>query len=1096
MSIGYFVVNFPAQTLYPTFYMMLRPACLSLVPLVFMYFIFFSMQAQVQDSIVFQHIKNGMPQNSATVLFEDSYGFLWVGTPTGLNKYNGRNFELFENEQNSITNGYINTLYEAQTNLYVGTNQGLSFYDRGLNRIMPFSFKAPAKELESKNIRAIAKTDSLLWLGTNSYGLYKYNMETGAVKQFLVNEALVIDRRADNLILKILPLSGKRLLVVSSFKIFIMDHDLRVLNALASDEFLNVAVQSDADRFLIGTGKGTLLQLCVYPDSEFQIGKKSISPGFPILALARDADNTIWMGTENDGLYTYSDQQDSLQKFELDPSSPSTISSNSIWSLLKMRNNVMWMAPFKKGLSFYDPEYYKFKHITTQPLLKNTLSNALVNCFSEDTDGNLWIGTDGGGLDHWNRKTGVFENYSLGRGNFGSNVVLSLLPVQSNALWVGTWSNGMLIFDPQRKTYKKWDTTNSFLLSNNVSDLLQDSKGRIWILSLFGGVQVYDPRTGKHDNIVLRSDVDSAEINTVFRVMEDANGTIWIGTQTSGVLRLVENKDGWSTFHYHNTSQQRKLSNNFVNAIVQDVEGSVWVGTHNGLNKYDSKTDSFSFLTKTDGLSNNGIKAIMDGADGHLWLSTDAGITDYDKYTGETVKYTVSDGLQANEFNPGAVLMTGTGEFVFGGVNGFNIFSPGDIKKRTDVPELFISELRVFNVPVLPNDASGILQKDISMVDSVAFNYDHSVLNFRFNALTFRHPEAVSYAYFLDGFETDWKTMGNNPNATYTNLNPGAYTLRIKSTNSDGIWVDNEKQLQIYIKPPFWKTIWFRSLLTGFILLGIYWIYHLKVSRIQRTREQLEKLVVKRTKQLQNQKDKLAAVADELATKNEEIQRFTFAVSHDLKGPLNNIKSIADLIPNEVALNTSSNLKEYLRLIGVCYDIMDKLITDISEIARLGKIENKYELLDTNEIIGLASSMISGKLDMQKVKIEIEEDLPAIYGDRNRMIQVFGNFLDNAVKYMEGRKNPEIRISCQTNDDFNTFLIRDNGSGLNAQALNKIFTPFERFHSNVKGTGLGLYMIQQIAISHGGRISATSDGEGKGSVFHLILPKAAKASAR
>ncbi len=1047
------------------------------------------LQALAQENYDFQHIRNGMPQNSATVLFEDSLGFLWVGTPTGLNKYNGRNFELFEKEQDSFTNGYINALYEAQSDLYIGTNQGLSFYDRRLNFIKPFEFKQPAKSLESKNFRAIAKTDSLLWLGTYAHGLYRYNMETGAVKQFLVNEELVINKAADNLILKIIPLSGKRLLVISSSSIFVMDRELNLLKTLPSDEFLNVAYQSGGDSFLIGTGNGSLIQLSVRPDSEMQISKRSISPGFPILALSKDEDNTIWIGTENDGLYMYSEQADVLRHFEPNPIFTSSISSNSIWSLLKTRNNVMWMAPFKKGLSFYDSEFHKFKHITTQPLLSNTLSNSIINCFSEDSDGNLWIGTDGGGLDHWNRNTGAFDNYSLVSGNFGSNVILSLLQVDSDELWAGTWSNGVVIFDPKRKTYENWNTTNSFLLSDNISDLLQDSKGRIWMVNLFGGVQIYDPKTKKHQNIVLRSDMDGAEISTVYKIMEDSDGVIWIGTQTSGLLRLQENETGWTTFHYYNTAKKRKLSNDFVNAIVQDIEGTVWVATHNGLNKYNKETDTFSFISKSDGLNNNTIKAIIDDTKGSLWLSSDAGLTKYNSLTNETVNYIKKDGLQANEFNPSASFITSDGEYVFGGINGFNIFKPEDIKKRTDVPELFISELRIFNTPVLPNDDFGILQQDISMVDSIQFNYDHSVIDFRFNALTFRHPEAVQYAYFLEGFETDWKDMGNNPEATYTNLNPGTYTLRIKSTNGDGIWVDNEKQLHVYVKPPFWDTTWFRLLLITFILLIISLVYFLKMRRIQRTQQNLERLIVERTAELEYQKDKLVEVADELAVKNEEIQRFTFAVSHDLKGPLNNIKIITGLIPKELEMKTSSNLKEYLRFIDGCYDIMNELIADISKIAKLGKIENNNELLNTNEIIGLAGTMISGKLDMQKTVLHVQDDLPTIYGDRNRMIQVFGNFLDNAVKYMGNQPNPEISISCESKDGFNTFLIKDNGLGLNEQALTKIFTPFERFHAKVKGTGLGLYMIQQIANSHGGQIKVVSGGEGKGSTFKLILPK-------
>ncbi|MFD0796140.1 two-component regulator propeller domain-containing protein [Maribacter chungangensis] len=1029
-----------------------------------------------------------MPQNSATVLFEDSYGFIWVGTPNGLNKYNGTNFELFENSSNIYTNRYITSLYESQSNLYIGTNQGLSLYDRDLNLIQPFDFKPEGAKLNTRNIRAIAKVDSLLWLGTFSNGLYKYNTNTGETNQFLVSEKLVIDNKTDNLIIKIVPLSGKRLLVIASSKIFILDYDLQILKTISSDEFLNVAVNVDAQNFLIGTGQGSLIKLTVHPDGSLETKHKKIAPNYPVLSLARDRDEAIWIGTENNGLYRYNESTETLDHFKTDIASPNSIPNNSIWALLNTKNNVMWLAPYKKGLSFYDPEYYKFKKITQKPWIDNTINNGIINCFNEDNKGNLWIGTDGGGLNYWDRSTDTFTYFSLNESNFPSNVILTLLKVDVDELWVGTWANGMVVFNTKNKTYETWDTTNSFLLSNNISDLMRDHKGRIWIVNLFGGLQVYDPKTGHYEKITLISDVDNAEINTVYKVAEDAQGNIWIGTQTSGILKLTESEKGWSTTHYHSISASRKLSNDFVNVILQDAESNVWAGTNAGLDKYDLENDTFvSRFVETEKAT--AVKAIIEGTQDALWLSSDNGIYKYIKQNDSIVHYVENDGLQANEFNASSSFKTATGEFVFGGINGFNLFDPDNIKKRTDVPELVISGLNIFNEPVLANDDFDVLDKDISRLDSIQFNYDHSVINFNFNALTFRHSKAVNYAYFLEGFETDWNYVGTNANATYTNLNPGSYTFRVKSTNSDGIWVPNEKQLFIVVQPPYWQTTWFRLLVLTLIILSISLAYHIKMRSIQKRQQELETLIEERTKELQYQKDKLAEVADELSVKNEEIQRFTFAVTHDLKGPLNNIKSIATLIPNEVAGASSSNLKKYLGLIDVCYDIMNKLITDISLIAKLGKIENNYEVLDANEIIALAQKMNSENLEMGQVTLQVDDSLPKIYGDRNRMIQVFGNFLDNAVKYMGNQPQPHIRVHSHSHGEYVTFLVEDNGSGMNTDALKRLFTPFERFHSSVKGTGLGLYMVRQIAVAHGGQITATSQGEGKGTTFRLVLPK-------
>jgi signal transduction histidine kinase len=348
----------------------------------------------------------------------------------------------------------------------------------------------------------------------------------------------------------------------------------------------------------------------------------------------------------------------------------------------------------------------------------------------------------------------------------------------------------------------------------------------------------------------------------------------------------------------------------------------------------------------------------------------------------------------------------------------------------------------------------------------------------------------VHYAYFLDGFETEWNYVGNNPSATYTNLDPGEYTLSMKSTNSDGVWIDNELDIYIHILPPFWGTWWFRSLVVVLILLSFYSAYNIKLRNIKKNQRRLESKIAERTKELQHQKDKLVEAANELESKNEEIQRFTFAVSHDLKSPLSNIQGIAGLIPMEIEMKDFPNVEEYLGFIDVSCNNMNELISDITEIARLGKIENKNEVLNTNKLLKLERNLISPRLRTGNIQLNIADNLPDIYGDRKRIIQVFGNLLDNAIKYMGDQPNPIITIAAEENGDTNSFLVRDNGSGMDKHSLKKLFSAFERFHSDVKGTGLGLYMIKQIAVSHGGTIIAESDGKGKGTTFKLILPNA------
>ncbi|WP_430428386.1 ligand-binding sensor domain-containing protein [Maribacter litoralis] len=1061
--------------------------------LAFLLFILISFSAYSQslEPLKFHHIQDGMSQSSATKLLEDRYGFIWVGTRNGLNKYDGKDFEIFRkstDNKTGLSHEYVVELYEDGENLLIGTNEGLNLYDRSLNIVTPFPFINEGLHIKDRSFQSVARINGELWLGTESAGLYKYNENTGKISHLaLDNDKLEVVNPRINKIHKIIPLDANRVLIISSYNIIVTNNNLEILNEVQEIENIISAISLEDNNFLLGTNNGSLIRLNVSLTSKIEKDKKQVSPGFGIRSLAKNLDNEFWIGTENNGLYIYSNELEFIRHLEYHVSKPNSISGNSIWSILCTRNGTMWVAPYKSGLNFYDPEYFKFNHINSDPFNPKSLSNKLVNCFIEDANGNFWIGTDGGGLNYWNRALDTFEHYALKNKTLNTNVVLSILQNKEDELWLGTWTNGITVFNTKTKKFKELNTENSFLNSNIIVDFLKDKKGLIWIINYFAGVQVYDPNTNSHKNVILKSDVDGVEINSIYQIFEDNLGKMWIGTLNSGLFKLTENNGTWTTTHY---STHNSLSNNFVNTIIQDSEGTLWVGTQGGLNRYNAENDSFKAITKSEGLRNDAIKGIIDDTYNHLWLSTENGIIRYDTCTGDFINYDVDEGLQAKEFIASSTLTTSKGEYVFGGINGFNIFTANDVEKRKDTLTLYVSGLKIYNKPVLPNDEFGILKKNISQVDTLTFSYDQSVINIDFKALTFRHPESVNYAFYLDGFEKEWNYVGNTPTATYTNLNAGEYTLKMKSTNSDGVWTDNEIDLTLIITPPYWQTWWFNLLMVALLLLLFYVAYYIKLRTIKKNQRRLELKVVERTTELQDQKDKLLKAADDLETKNQEIQRFTFAVSHDLKSPLSNIKGLASLIPTEMPIEEHPLVAEYLGLIDVSCNNMNELISDITEIARLGKIENKNELLNTNEILDLSKKLIKSKLEKKNINLTIADNLPDIFGDRNRIIQVFGNFLDNAVKYMGDQPNPQITVDFEDTVKTNTFLVRDNGLGISQADLKKLFTPFERFHQNVEGTGLGLYMVKKIAISHGGSITAESAGKEEGTTFKLILPKA------
>lgn len=1047
---------------------------------------------QNQTNISFQHLPGGLSQSSANIIYEDSYGYLWIGTRNGLNKYDGKNFQIYEqalDRKTGLTNGYIEDIYEDDNRqLYTATVQGLNIYDREIDLLKAYPFVGEGKKIALKHFYSVIKSTDFLWLGTTN-SLFKYHITTGKTKEFKY-QATANSLIKTNFFVKIVPLNNEKTLVIIDNDIWILNNDLHVLSKLHENQRIRSVIQQSSSQFLIGLHNGELIELKIKSDNSLHVERKNISNGYPILSLAIALNGDYWIGSENDGLYIYSKSTKQITNLKHDNTNINSIASNSIWSIYN-NNGIMWLGPYKKGLSFYDPIYHKFKHTKSEPFDSQSLNNNNINCFIEDindTNDHLWIGTDGGGLNYWDKTTNSFEKYSLENKKLNTNVILCILQDKENKLWLGSWGKGITIFDTRNNDYEVLTKENSFLLSNNVFNLMMDSKGLIWIATFHGGLQVYNPKTKTHKNIDLNKNFNNTNVSTITTITEDKSGNIWVGTQISGLYKLVETNEEWHYKKYNSLSKDQIISNDFINTIVEDSEGVLWVGTQAGLNKYNATTDSFLSITRKNGLKNDAIKGIIEDANHLLWLSTGNGIIHYNPKSTASINYDINDGLQGNEYNSNSFYKTKNNEMIFGGSNGFNLFQAKNIEKRDDKPKVYITSLKIFNKPVRVDDGSKLLKRHISQVDSITISYDKDVIDFEFNALTFRHPDKVNYAYFLDGFETKWNYVGHKKNATYTNLEPGKYILRIKSSNSDGIWNKKETTLHITITPPFWDTWWFQLLMIVLLISSIYLVHYLRLRNIKIYQLILEKEIDERTKQLQEQKKELKKIADELTLKNKEIQRFTFAVSHDLKSPLSGIKGLSNLISMDLVIKDYPELEQYLEMINISCDTMNNLIGDITKIAKIGKIENNNEILDVNEIIALSTTLVKGKLKVAKVKLVVEENLPNIYGDRNRIIQVFGNLLDNAIKYMGDQQKGVVYIKAQQSEEKIQFSVSDNGSGMEEKSLKKLFSPFQRFHSNVKGTGLGLYMIKQIIESHNGSIYAESEGTGKGTTFYVILP--------
>ncbi len=1058
------------------------------IRLVFILFASACMRGQIDvNEISFQKVLGEISESSITEILEDRNGFLWIGTTNGILKYDGSSFQNFDAYYNeSRVNNFVKEIYEGDSGiLYVGTYNGLNFYDETLGVLKRYPFKGESEFINKTDINALLETKNYLWVGTTKNGLFRYNLNTGKVRRLFFNTK---DFDYGN-VLYISKYGNNHYVVINRNAAYVINHDMAIISSVKLSNIKSVKRVS-SNQFLLGSFDGFFSELKI--GVNFKINKQNSRKitDYRISALEEDASGNIWLASENGGVFILSRESKAMFHLQNTSEDPDVLPNNSIWSIYKASNGVMWLGSFKRGLCFYDKEYLKFKHEKKNKPIKSSLSNNIATCFLEDKNKNIWIGTDGGGLNYWDRNKKTYTHYSLDNGKLNTNVVLSIVR-KDNELWIASWADGITIFDMDSKEYRVMNVENSSLSSKFLENLLKDNHGNIWIATFRGGLHKYNSITDRLEKIHLVMDGRVLNPTQVITVFEDNLGDIWLGSHGDGVIRLKNENDIWKVANQYKVRSEEEISisSDFVNVIHQDQNGLLWVGTDSGLNKYSTKSNLFIRIEEPEELKNISIESIEHDEKGSLWLGTNKGLKKYNPFDNELISYNTSDGVQGANFNSSSSYKLSSKELVFGGSNGFNVFYPNKIKKRKDKPQLYISKLKIQNKQVYPNDEFGVLKKTISKTDTLSLDYTHNVINFEFTTVTYRNPEKVSYAYFLEGFEDDWNYVGNKNDVTYTNLDPGKYKLHVKSTNSDGLWVGNEKTLCLEVIPPFWQALWFKVLTIGLLLVVGYLIYYSRTRSVIRNQKKLKKEIALRTKELQLQKDKLMDVADELSFKNEEIQRFAFSVSHDLKSPLSNIRTITELIQMEFSEKDLPLIEKYMEMIDVSCETMTDLIADITRVARIGKIKNNKEMLDTNRMVKLSRVMINTKFEEQNVALIIKESLPKIYADRNRIIQVFSNLFDNSIKYMGNQKNPIIEIKFEENNETVTLFVSDNGSGMDNKSLKKLFSPFERFHSGTNGSGLGLYMIKQIINSHGGTISATSEGKGKGATFIVTLPK-------
>jgi ligand-binding sensor domain-containing protein/signal transduction histidine kinase len=823
-------------------------------------------------------LDEGLSQSVVNAILQDRQGFLWVGTDDGLNRYDGYNFKIYKPDTNnffSISDRSITALAEdEQGNIWIGTRQG------GLNRYDPVSGKfyhyfhdsQNNESIASNQISALEIDENGLWIGTNN-GLDFLNFERNTFTHYndtiespirLGNNFVTALLKDSNGLLWIGTVSGGvNVLDLENSRVVVYKHTKNVTTSLSHNRVFSFAKGANGEVW-VGTANG--LNRFIPSEKYFirYLTTEDISDTFSgsiIYTVFVDQVGGVWVGTNN-GLSRYDINAKRFFYYKHEPVVLNSLSNNIVYSIYEDASGVLWVGTFGGGLNKYNRQQDRFAYYRHNPEDTNSLSGNLIFAILADPKGYIWIGTLDAGLNRFDPQSEKFVRFKHDAKNpesLSGNNIISLYADRQGTLWIGT-GNALNRYDPIKNTFENFqpsanttDETTRFA----IFAMYEDTFGNFWVGSN-RGLLIFDRATSTFKKYESRS-TESLSNKKINVILQDKNQNLWIGTSDDGLKRIDLVGDEIISYRF-NPEDASALGSNVVLCIYEDKNGTLWVGTHGGgLSRYNPATDSFTHFTENEGLPSNVIYGILEDEKGNLWLSTNFGLSRFSP-TDETFRnFTANDGLQSNEFNQNAFAKGMDGTMYFGGINGINIFEPREIIDNPFSPKLALTSFALSGTPFVQENLT------TEYLQTITLKWPQDSFEFEFVAFAYEQPSQNQYSYMLEGFDEDWINTVNQRNGRYTNLPGGTYTLHLRGTNSDGVWSDQIQSIEIIVVPPYWETWWFRSLLVVFFGVAIVGALRWRVKSIENKNQELERLVRKRTTDLEKRTVEIEALyqADE-----------------------------------------------------------------------------------------------------------------------------------------------------------------------------------------------------------------------------------------
>lgn len=1008
------------------------------------------------------NIEQGISQSTIEDIFQDSEGYIWLGTNDGLNRYNGYEFKIYNYEeyQNSIShNGITDITEDKYGNIWVNTVSGVNKINKKTEKISNYT-EINGKIKEDSTTEIIVTKDNNILVGTYE-GLNIYNAKEDRFDIILEQKGGILS----SCIYSIDEDINGNIWIGTELGLNKLSKDFKVLETYPSEsEIYNIFCDDENGFVWAGSDSSGLLKI----DTKTKEVKQYINniedlnslPANQVGVIIRDSKGNLWVGTTN-GLARYNEKNDSFDVYKNKVYDKNSLVYNDVRSIIEDREGVLWVGTYS-GISIFDTES-SIKYYNAGLDDGYLLSENMVHGIYEDDEGYLWVGSRTKGVNIIDRENNTSKSINMENNNVIQSNSINDITGYKDFIFVAT-DAGVLKINKKENTIQNYNLEDG-LIGENVKDIFVCDKNYLWIGST-NGLNLLDI---ENDKIIDMTDyVD--EGSYVKYIYQGQDGSYYIGFLRDGGLGIIEPNSKETKYYKNIPNDKTSISSNRVRYINEDSKGNLWIGTSYGLNKYDPKTKVFKRYTTSDGIANNTIYGVLVDDNDNIWVSTNKGISQIDTKNNTVNNLSVTDGLQGNEFNGNAAFKSKSGELFFGGINGLNAFYPEDVNSINNKSKVIFDGFKV-------ND------KDYLDINGLKFDNNTENIKIKFFTPVYSSNKNISYEYELIGSNSSKATTKENY-VIYNDLLPGKYTFKVRAVDSRGDISDSET-IEFSIKYPFWM-----SPIACFIYLVIAILF---IINNKYKLKYLDRLVKSRTKELEEQMIKNEELYNNNIKIEENKNKYLVNLSHELRTPLNVISSTNQLL---LELSKKDNIKadKLAYYIDISERNCNRLLNLVNNILDNTKLQSKMYTLNLKEvdIIYLVEETSLTLIDYIKSKsieliIDPEVEEKIILCDDYEIERCIVNLVSNAAKFTPEGGN--ITITIKDLDDKVMISVLDTGVGIEEKYHKTIFDRFNQVDNDESkgGSGLGLSITSKIVELHKGEIYVESK-VGEGSNFVIILP--------